>query len=551
MAKRKAKKVVLQRKNVMFRLSPEQLCEVAEKIREKINDENNPKPKHLEAMKNCQFWNFYRPFHEGRINDKGGIQKKHKIGRHILNTFDPVKEVFQLGGGKEFKSTAEQLAVIFGLQRTKAGAEEFTFDAVTQPNEGQKNLSRQQTEFLKTYLKGKTQMKRKDILNSLYATAGDVKKPDDFVKLLVLYFCVAIFFPRLSGASLPSKFLKYIFKMDQMSWPDLIHSYLLKALKEAEKPCNSVRGCIVYILFWFAEVTHSISKNEGELGKCKPRFARWNTRKLAEKIMNEGMTSLKQDLTGSFIDPLDEDEQSLMTPIEIRQATLVRIREKRVRDVYRDEDLNLSPDSDSDGESDEDWELSPDIDSDGESDEDWGLSPDRDASRRSEDLVTYTLDIYLRNFCSCLSVPKRKMSRKESHPPDGKGICNAEPENLPLSEPTMPAIPILPSQESGARENKTDVLHTTVNDLHVNDVHIESFCLVRKAHTTGVESLEVGEIVEEPVDATMNISSSKCQAPDSTLLLNLTSVDVIPSFGKGLQALTLKGEWKNLNLWTT
>ncbi|XP_026426524.1 uncharacterized protein LOC113322612 [Papaver somniferum] len=435
MAKRKAKKVVLQQKNVMFRLSPEQLCEIAEKIREKINDEDNPKPKHLEAMKNCPLWNFYRPFHEGRIHEKGGIQKKHKIGRHILNTFDPVKEVFQLGGGKEFKSTAEQLAVIFGLQRTKAGAEEFTFDAVTQPNEGQKNLSLQQTEFLKTYLKGKTQMKRKDILNSLYATAGDVTKPDDFVKLLVLYFCVAIFFPRLSGASLPSKFLKYIFKMDQMSWPDLIHSYLLEALKEAEKPYNSVRGCIVYILFWFAEVTHSISKNEGELGKCKPRFARWNTRKLAEKIMNDGMTSLKQDLTGSFIDPLDEDEQSLMTPIEIRQATLVRIREKRVRDVYRDEDLDLSPDSDSNGESNEDWELSPDIDSDGESDEDWELSPDGDASRRSEDLAHV-----------CLS-KKRKISRKESHPPDGKGICNAEPENPPLSEPMLPAIPILSTQD--------------------------------------------------------------------------------------------------------
>ncbi|RZC76288.1 hypothetical protein C5167_000408 [Papaver somniferum] len=402
---------------------------------------------------------------------RGVYKKKHKIGRHILNTFDPVKEVFQLGGGKEFKSTAEQLAVIFGLQRTKAGGEEFTFDAVTQPNEGQKNLNLQQTQFLKTYLKGKTQMKRKDILNSLYATAGNVTKPDDFVKLLVLYFCVAIFFPRLSGASLPSNFLKYIFKMDQTSWPDLIHSYLLKALKEAEKPYNSVRGCIVYILFWFAEVTHSISKNEGELGICKPRFARWNTRKLAEKIMNDGMTSLKQDLTGSFIDPLDEDEQSLMTPIEIRQATLDRIREKRVRDGDRDEDLDLSPDSDSDGESDEDWELSPDIESDGESDEDWELSPDRDASRRSEDLA----HVYLSK--------KRKISRKESHPPDGKGICNAEPENLPLSEPTMPAIPILSTQETGARVNETDVLRTTVNDLHGNDVHIESFfVLFRSAH---------------------------------------------------------------------
>ncbi|KAI3862567.1 hypothetical protein MKX03_037671 [Papaver bracteatum] len=47
----------------------------------------------------------------------------------------------------------------------------------------------------------------------------------------------------------------------------LLTRLLLEALKEADKPYNSVKGCIVYILFWFAEVTHSISKNEGELGK--------------------------------------------------------------------------------------------------------------------------------------------------------------------------------------------------------------------------------------------------------------------------------------------
>ncbi|KAI3938957.1 hypothetical protein MKW92_050621 [Papaver armeniacum] len=104
-----------------------------------------------------------------------------------------------------------------------------------------------------------------------------------------------------------------------------------------------------------------------------------------------------------------------MTPIEIRQATLDRILEKMVRDGDRDEDLDLSPDSNLDGESDENWEL----------------SPERNASRHLEDLA----HLYLSK--------KRKMSRKESHPPDGKGICNAEPKNLILLEPTMPAIPIL------------------------------------------------------------------------------------------------------------
>ncbi|KAI3894062.1 hypothetical protein MKW92_026080 [Papaver armeniacum] len=470
MAKGKAGK----QKFRMFISSLEQIVDIAERIREKLTDKHNPKPKHLEAMKNCPFWNFYRPFHEGIIN-------------HILNTFDQAKKVFQLKEGKELKSTAEHLAVIFGLQRIKDGIDhEFAFDPVRQPYDRHMNLNLQQTEFVKTYFNGKTPMKKEDILHSLYATAGDVTKPDDFIKLLVLYFCISIFFPNRGGYTLPSKFLKYTFRMDQVSWPDMIHSNLLQALKETKKPYSSVRGCIMYILFWFAEVTHFISKNEGELGKCKPRFARWDTWELAVKIENEGFTSLKQDLTGSFIDPLVEDEQRLMTPIEKRQANSDRIGEKMV--------------------------------SDRESDEDWELSPNRDNARHLEDLAP----VY--------PFKKRKTSRKESHPRYGKGICNAESENLPSSEPLMPAIPILPTQESGERENDTDVLHTTAEDLHGNDVHIGSFLSCSEVHTTGFELFEVGELVEEPVDTTMNISSSKCQAPDSTLLLNLTSVDVSPCF---------------------
>ncbi|KAI3883704.1 hypothetical protein MKW92_038830, partial [Papaver armeniacum] len=51
-------------------------------------------------------------------------------------------------------------------------------------------------------------------------------------------------------------------------------------------------------------------------------------------------------LTGSFIDPLDEDEQRLMTPIEIRQDSSDRIGEKMVSDRESDEDWELSPNKD-------------------------------------------------------------------------------------------------------------------------------------------------------------------------------------------------------------
>ncbi|KAI3893499.1 hypothetical protein MKX03_022827, partial [Papaver bracteatum] len=51
-------------------------------------------------------------------------------------------------------------------------------------------------------------------------------------------------------------------------------------------------------------------------------------------------------LTGSFIDPLDDSEQSLIIPIDIRQANSDRIREKMVRDRDRDGDSLLFPDRD-------------------------------------------------------------------------------------------------------------------------------------------------------------------------------------------------------------
>ncbi|KAI3894058.1 hypothetical protein MKW92_026076 [Papaver armeniacum] len=400
------------------------------------------------------------------------MRKKPKGIVHILNTFDPVNEVFQLEG-MEFKSTPEHLAVIFGLRRTK-GANNYT---IKNP---EIEISCAQMVFSKTYLKGETL--RKDIIDSLYATAEDVSKPDDFVKLLVLYFCIAIFFPEQSGGKLPSKILNYIFAMDQVSWPDLIHSYLMEALKKAEKPYMSASGCIVYILFWFAEITHFISKNEGEQGKSKPRFLRWNTMVLTEKIVKEGLTSMKQDLTGSFIDSLDEGEQRLITPTVTCRSNSDRIGKTMVRDR--------------------------------ESDENWDLSPDRDAARSLEDLVSV-----------CLS-KKRKVSMVEPLPREGKGICNDEPEHLPSSELILPADPNF--QESVANENEIDIFRTSVKDSHGKDVHIGNLTSCSEEKTTGIESLKVGELVDEPMDVTTTTSSSECLTPDSTFFTRSTSVDVIP-----------------------
>ncbi|KAI3924825.1 hypothetical protein MKW98_031076, partial [Papaver atlanticum] len=152
---------------------------------------------------------------------------------------------------------------------------------------------------------------------------------------------------------------------------------------------------------------------------------------------------------------------------------------------------------------------------------DWESSPDIDAARCLVDLASVSLS------------RKRKISTEKSRPGEGNGICNYEPEDLPSSEPIMPANPIL--QECMPKEYENDIPHTSVKDSHNKDVPIEniSSCSEEKttwnmsscseAEITGIESLEVGVLIEELVDATMNTSSSKGLTSDSTSLNILTS----------------------------
>ncbi|KAI3969305.1 hypothetical protein MKX01_007345 [Papaver californicum] len=121
-----------------------------------------------------------------------------------------------------------------------------------------------------------------------------------------------------------------------------------------------------------------------------------------------------------------------------------------------------------------------------------------------------------------------KISMEESRHCERKGICNYEPEHLHSSEPiTIPVIPIFLTQESVAKENENDIPHTSVKHSHGKDIHKGNMSSCSEAKTAGIGSLEVGELVEEPVDAPMNTSSSKGLTTDSTLLNILTSEDVI------------------------
>ncbi|XP_026415153.1 uncharacterized protein LOC113310637 isoform X2 [Papaver somniferum] len=108
---------------------------------------------------------------------------------------------------------------------------------------------------------------------------------------------------------------------------------------------------------------------------------------------------------------------------------------------------------------------------------------------------------------------KGKISTKQSCPCNGKGIGNCEPEHM--------TIPAIPNQEPVVRENENDIPHTSVEHSHGK--------AVPKGKTTGIKSLEVVQLVEDPVVAKMNTFSSKGLTPDSTLLNISTSINVFPS----------------------
>ncbi|RZC76285.1 hypothetical protein C5167_000414 [Papaver somniferum] len=69
---------------------------------------------------------------------------------------------------------------------------------------------------------------------------------------------------------------------------------------------------------------------------------------------------------------------------------------------------------------------------------------------------------------------------------------------------------------------------TSMKDSHSKDVHKGNMSSCSREKTTRTETLEVGELVEEPLYATIDTSSSKGLTHDSTLLYISTSSDISP-----------------------
>ncbi|MCL7045881.1 hypothetical protein MKW94_022731, partial [Papaver nudicaule] len=214
----------------------------------------------MKELKACPFWDFYEPFHL-KIVDGKELVKTADACRMMLARFTSLSkhgrdlECFNLSSIKDRKDLILQItpahaAVIFGFQRIEQ-----------RPDHEMKN--------------DKTK-KETDIYDYLKNCLADDSKAKDFVRFFVLFIMVTTFFAHKGDQDLAYQYLEQTFYMNEISWPDVTHNSLMTSILDAPLKPEDVKCCVVYPLYWFAEVTHIVKKKVAGEEKSYPRFTRWN-----------------------------------------------------------------------------------------------------------------------------------------------------------------------------------------------------------------------------------------------------------------------------------
>ncbi|KAL5721063.1 hypothetical protein ACHQM5_013669 [Ranunculus cassubicifolius] len=139
---------------------------------------------------------------------------------------------------------------------------------------------------------------KKAIVNAIKRTVVLNGKTDqeDFVRLVILYMSATIFFPNSLG-SIGWSFIQHIEdlnKMNKISWPTVIHEYLMTQVRKHHKNPTHVSGCVILVLYWFCEHVDIISPFESSESKY-PRILRWSLHDLAKKMATQSLEELPDD----------------------------------------------------------------------------------------------------------------------------------------------------------------------------------------------------------------------------------------------------------------
>ncbi|RZC75734.1 hypothetical protein C5167_002003 [Papaver somniferum] len=259
-----------------YRCSLHHLCELAVKINVLIKN----KQLHLKALKSCPFWRFFEPFYDGVMN-KDDLIKKTKAVIMFLSTIEnkldgKLPYCFKLARSRKMtlQTIPEHFPVTFGFQMVNyVEADDIDEDLVKKVNV-----------FVSNYFAGNKKTKKTDIEKRMLEAANDETRAGDFVKFFVMFLLVSVFVPNKCGQTLAAKYLYMVFDTNNVCWPEVFHDYVLDSIMTNRTDVENVVGCVIYPLYWLAEMTKIAQRKHG-LDKY-PRFARWNLSNICQQVLS-------------------------------------------------------------------------------------------------------------------------------------------------------------------------------------------------------------------------------------------------------------------------
>ncbi|RZC55288.1 hypothetical protein C5167_014146 [Papaver somniferum] len=240
--------------------------------------------------------------------NKDEIIKKTKAVIMFLSTIEnrldgKLPYCFKLARSRKMtlRTIPEHFAVTFGFQMVNY-VEAYDID---------EDLVKKVNVFVANYFGGNKKTKKNDIEKRMLEAAKDETRADDFVKFFVMFLLVSVFFPNKCGKTLAAKYLYMVFDINKVCWPEVFHDYVLDSIMTNRTDVENVVGCIIYPLYWLAEMT-KIAKRKDGLDKY-PRFSRWNLSNICKQVLsNFENLEEKTELWSKY----DESEMRLDDPVD-------------------------------------------------------------------------------------------------------------------------------------------------------------------------------------------------------------------------------------------
>lgn len=171
----------------------------------------------------------------------------------LANSLKAVMDCYVSGltfkiGSEELTMKAKDIALLFGMKLEGRTPEIFP----------RVDINQEEDNFVTRFVsKGKKLRWEKTAIESAIRNMAGDKDDEhalDFVKLLILYMCMTIFFVNVSGDAIGFSFyenIKDLETINSISWPQLIHTSVMKGLKKVKATRKSISGCVLSVLVSF------------------------------------------------------------------------------------------------------------------------------------------------------------------------------------------------------------------------------------------------------------------------------------------------------------